>query len=84
MTLSIDIAPELEAELRAKAKTEGITLEAYLRRLLERELKSAPSAHGPLRSSYGVLAQYGPAPSAEEIDQNRAEMFRNFARDGEW
>ena len=29
----------------------------------------------------GMLAKYGPAPSAEEIDENRREMFRNFAQD---
>jgi hypothetical protein len=28
-----------------------------------------------------MFAKYGPAPSAEEIDANRAEMFRNFALD---
>jgi hypothetical protein len=28
-----------------------------------------------------MLAQYGPAPSAEEIDENRREMFQNFAKD---
>jgi hypothetical protein len=28
-----------------------------------------------------MLAKYGPAPSAEEIDTNRAEMFRGFAED---
>jgi len=27
-----------------------------------------------------MLAQYGPA-SAEEIDENRREMFQNFAKD---
>lgn len=26
----------------------------------------------------GMFAKYGQAPSAEEIDANRAEMFRNF------
>ena len=31
-----------------------------------------------MRSLRGLLAKYGPAPSAEEIDQNRAEMFANF------
>jgi hypothetical protein len=25
-----------------------------------------------------MFAKYGQAPSAEEIDANRAEMFRNF------
>jgi hypothetical protein len=28
-----------------------------------------------------MLAKYGPAPSAEEIDENRREMFRGLARD---
>jgi hypothetical protein len=32
----------------------------------------------PTLSARGILAKYGPAPSAEEIDQNRAEMFSNF------
>jgi hypothetical protein len=27
------------------------------------------------------LAKYGPAPTAEEIDANRADMFRNFGED---
>ena len=26
-----------------------------------------------------MLAKYGPAPSAEEIDENRKDMFRGFA-----
>lgn len=34
----------------------------------------------PTRSLRGLLAKYGPAPSAEEIDQNRVEMFANFPR----
>jgi hypothetical protein len=34
----------------------------------------------PTRSLRGLLAKYGPAPSADEIDQNRAEMFANFPR----
>jgi hypothetical protein len=28
-----------------------------------------------------MWAKYGSAPSAEEIDENRREMFRNFAKD---
>ena len=34
----------------------------------------------PTLSLRGLLAKYGTAPSAEEIDQNRAEMFANFPR----
>jgi len=28
-----------------------------------------------------MLAKYGTAPSAEEIDENRREMFHGFAKD---
>jgi hypothetical protein len=28
-----------------------------------------------------MLAKYGAAPSAEEIDKNRREMFRGFGED---
>jgi hypothetical protein len=32
-----------------------------------------------------MLAKYGPAPTAEEIDENRKEMLKNtiFAKDAE-
>jgi hypothetical protein len=32
----------------------------------------------PFKTSYGALAKFGPAPSAEDIDANRAEIFGNF------
>ena len=35
----------------------------------------------PFKTSFGILAEYGPAPSSEEIDANRAEMFQHFAED---
>ena len=79
MTLRIDIPVELEAELAAKAQAAGVSPEVYLRRMLEQEIKAKRPGR-PLKSSYGVLAKHGPAPSSEEIDDNRAEMFRNFAR----
>jgi hypothetical protein len=30
------------------------------------------------KSLLGIWAEYGPGPSEEEIDQNRAEMFSTF------
>lgn len=33
------------------------------------------------RSLRGILAGYGPAPSAEDIDQARREMWGNFPRE---
>jgi hypothetical protein len=32
----------------------------------------------PFKTGRGMLAKYGPAPSAEEIDENRRDMFRGF------
>lgn len=36
---------------------------------------------GSLRSVYGICADLGPAPSAEEIDETRREVFENFPRE---
>ncbi len=38
----------------------------------------SPAARRPLR---GILADLGPAPSAEDIDEARREMWGNFPRD---
>jgi len=35
----------------------------------------------PFRSLWGALADLGPAPSAEEIDEARREAWANFPRD---
>ena len=46
---------------------------------LEEDLK--PAQRKPRRSLLGVLEHYGQAPSAEEIDEARREMWVNFPRD---
>jgi len=38
-------------------------------------------SYQPLQTGYGMWAKYGSAPSAEEIDENRREMFQKFAED---
>lgn len=45
---------------------------------LDRKPAEAPQSLKPKKSAYGLLAQYGPDPTAEEIDENRREMFRDF------
>lgn len=35
----------------------------------------------PRRSLLGLLADLGPAPSAEDIDEARREMWKNFPRE---
>ena len=83
--MTVDIPPELEADIAALARAEGLSPQDYLRQVVEREVKTRrPNGPPPaLKSFYGALAKYAPAPSAEEIDENRAEMFRNFARGDE-
>lgn len=58
-----------------------VQLVEKLMRVLEKELATAPEALPPRRSLYGALAHLGPAPSAEEIDEARAEAWANFANE---
>jgi hypothetical protein len=73
----IEIPDNQAAALKAKAAAQGLTLKAWLGKLAEEQ----PAAHRPLKTGRGMLAKYGPAPSAEEIDENRRDMFRAFAQD---
>lgn len=82
MTLTIDISEDLEAALKAQAQARGITATGYARQVLEEALsRGTGQSLKPRKSAYGLLAEYGPGPSEEEIDQNRREMFRGFAED---
>jgi hypothetical protein len=62
----------------------GVSADGYARELLKRDL--APSLETqscgvPFKTGCGMFAKYGQAPSTEEIDANRADMFRNFGED---
>lgn len=84
MTLTIQLPDQLETALKEKANAHGISPAGYVRGILERELASSlenQQAGPPFKTSFGILAEYGPAPSAEEIEANRAEMFQHFAED---
>jgi hypothetical protein len=79
MTLTIDLPKEVEAALKARAQAQGVDVAGYARQVLERALgmeKTHPEP--PFKTGRGLLAKHGPAPSAEEIDANRADMFRGF------
>ena len=79
MTLTLPLEPQEEAKLVAAARAKGVSLDALVREALGPIFAEAPVKE-PTQSLRGILAKYGPAPSAEEIDQNRAEMFANFPR----
>lgn len=84
MTITLPLQPQEEARLIAAAQARGLSTDTLVRKALAGILTEAPgevsTGKEPTRSLRGLLAKYGPAPSAEEIDQNRAEMFTNFPR----
>jgi hypothetical protein len=77
----IELPADFEASVKAQALLRGLTVDGYVRDVVERDLCQAEEAARPgrpLKSGWGLCADLGPAPSAEEIDKNRAEMFRDF------
>ena len=48
---------------------------------LKATLQTVSVGRRPLRSAYGICADLGPAPSAEDIDEMRREVFKNFPRE---
>ncbi len=60
----------------------AFSAEGYAREVLERDVAASLEAPSgvPFKTGRGMFAKYGQAPSAEEIDANRA-VFRNFGED---
>jgi plasmid stability protein len=82
MNLTIELPDDLGAALRAKALAQGVSLAGFTRNVLEEAVKPLEGqGRKPKKSAYGLLAEYGPGPSEEEIDENRREMFSGFAQD---
>jgi plasmid stability protein len=84
LAMMFELPEKLEAALKVQANAHGVSPAGYLCEVLERDL--APSLEGqlssvPFKTGRGLFAKYGQAPSAEEIDANRADMFRNFGED---
>jgi len=83
MTITLSLDPQEQAKLVALAQSKGVSADELVREAIEKmlaETSETISPKEPTRSLRGLLAKYGPAPSAEEIDQNRAEMFADFPR----
>jgi hypothetical protein len=84
-TMLIEVPEELEAALKSQANAHGVSPAGYVRVVLERELAPSLQAQSPgvpFKTGRGILAKYGPVPSNDEIDANRADMFRNFGERG--
>jgi hypothetical protein len=77
----LPLQPQEEAKLAAAARAKGLSTEALIREAVDEIIAGGPHASPkkePTLSARGLLAKYGPAPSAEEIDRNRAEMLADF------
>ena len=85
MNITVPLQPQEEAILLAVARAKGVSASALVSEAVRRLIAEMPIESGggkePTISVRGILAKYGPAPSAEEIDQNRAEMLAEFPRD---
>jgi hypothetical protein len=75
----IEIANDQAVKLQAKAAAQGLTLKAWIEKLAEESPE--PPLRKALETGRGMLAKYSRAPTADEIDENRREMFRGFAED---
>ena len=83
MALTLSLEPRKEAKLIAVAESKGMTANELVNQVIDKILSDAHEAtthKEPTISLRGLLAKYGTAPSAEEIDQSRVDMFRNFPR----
>lgn len=81
MHLNIEIPDALAAVVKAQAKEQGVSPDRFVSRVLESLLGDSVSTTTPVapyESGYGMLAKYGSAPSADEIDENRRAMFGGF------
>jgi plasmid stability protein len=79
--MTIELPEKLEAALKVQANAHGVSPAGYVCEVLARDLASAlegQSSGAPFKTGRGMFAKYGEAPSAEEIDANRADMFQNF------
>jgi len=82
--MTIELPTELELAITEQANARGVSAAGYVREVLERELAPAlgPQPPGqPFKTSRGMWAKYGISLSAEDIDENRADMFRNFGEE---
>ena len=81
MNLTIELPDEVVTALAAQAEAEGISPASYVCRVIEHTFASETEHEQddrPFETGLGMFAKYGPAPSAEEIDANRAELFACF------
>jgi plasmid stability protein len=77
----VDLPESLEAALKVRANAHGVSPEGYVCEVLERVLSNdwqLQATKVPFKTGRGSFEKHGQAPSGDEIEANRAEIFRNF------
>jgi plasmid stability protein len=79
----VELPTELEPALKAQASARGVSVAGFVREVVEQALAPLPngSSNAPFKTGRGILTSYDDAPSSEEIDANRQDMFHNFGQD---
>ena len=72
-SITLPLQPQEEAKLIAIAQAKGLSADALVREVLEKLLADMPDVNPKKRTD--------PVPTRDSLDQNRAGMFANFARD---
>jgi hypothetical protein len=83
--MKIHLQAQEEASLALLARAQGVSPSNLVREAVQRMLAGAPAGldlgkRAPTVSLRGSWAKYGIAPSADEIEENRKEMFANLPR----
>jgi hypothetical protein len=90
MAIHIEISTEAEQRLRQLAAERGLSLDEYIRSVLEKAASpGVPRAKTPgegqaaegRRNLIGKFAHLGLSVSREDIEAARREMWSNFPRD---
>lgn len=78
----IDLPIELETEIEARAKAEGLATSAYIVDALGKLVRddARASAGRTFKTSCGILKAYGISISEEEFAENRREMMGSWER----
>jgi len=81
--MTIELPEKLEVALKAHAEASGLSPDLYVCNLVERDLGETTDVDSaaPFKSGLGMWKKYGISISEEEIDENRADMFRGFGED---
>lgn len=75
MTIQVELNPELEAELAAEAKEQGLALEGYAQRLLVKAIESRPRHRARASQQEFEVFLDALASKAPDVLHLRSETF---------